>query len=104
MGCLISPSCPPYENMCKNEIVFYKDAKKVNQNEVPSIKDLINDRNVKNAIVHDNEKTVYVGHDKEGRTNIGMVKHNNSKEASEFINDQIKLIAYNNEKNNLLSN
>ena len=104
MGCLISSSCPPYENMCKNEIVFYKDAKKVNRNEAPTVKDLINDRNVKNAILHDNKRTVYIGHDKDGRTDFGMVEHNSSKEASDFINGQIKLFAYNNEKNNLLSN
>ena len=105
MGCLLS-DCNPLENACKNEFVFYQDNKKINQNETPTIKDLINDRNVKNAIIHDNEKTVYVGHDIEGRTNFGMVKHENSKEASDFINGQIKQFALNDEKENkkLLSN
>ncbi len=95
MGCLCS-DCNPLEGVCKNEFVFYKDDKIIHQNETPTIKDLINDRNVKNAIYHDNEKTVYVGHDEEGRTNFGMVKHKDSKEASNFINGQIKQLALNN--------
>ena len=103
MGCYAS-SCNPLEGMCKNEFVFYKDEKTINQNETPTVKDLINDRNVKNAIIHDSEKTVYVGHDEEGRTNIGMVMHKDSKEASDFINGQIKQLGFNNGNNNLLSN
>ena len=103
MGCLLSSS-NPLEDMCKNEFVLYKDEKKINQNETPTVKDLINDRNVKNAIIHDTKKTVYVGHDEEGRTNIGMVMHKDSKEASDFINGQIKQLAFNNGNNYLLPN
>ena len=94
----ISSFCFTPESGPTNEIVLYKNQTVYNKNETPTIKDLMHDTNVKNAIVHDTEKTIYVGHDKEGRTNYGMVKHRNSKEASDFINNQVKQLDFNNEK------
>ena len=72
-----------------NEVTFYKSVNNNNissENNNPSVKELISDKNVKRAIVHNSNQTVFIGHDDEGKAYYGEVKHDNKESAKEFAN------------------
>ena len=75
----------------KNEFIFYKNENYSNYNESPKIQDLMADKNVKHAIIHDTNNTVYVGHNDEGKTFYGTIKHQNKEDADNFINKGLPL-------------
>ena len=72
-----------------NELTFYKSVNNNNispENNNPSVKELISDKNVKRAIVHNSNQTVFIGHDDEGKSYYGEVKHDSKESAKEFVN------------------
>ena len=76
-----------YGNEGHNEFTFYKSYN--NQypaNNNPSVKDLISDKNVKHAVIHDSKQTIFVSHDDNGKAYYGEVNHKNEENAKEFVN------------------
>ena len=91
MGYCLSLCMDIFSHEKHNEFVFYKSEKnQTTSNNNPSIKDLISDRNVKKALIHNSYQTVYVGHDDSGKAYYGEVNHKNEENANEFINNFIK--------------
>ena len=70
----------------KNEFVFNKYEKDSNTYDYPSASELIGNKNIRHAFIHNQKETVYVGHDDSGKAYTGCIKHRNEYEASHFIN------------------
>ena len=74
-----------------NEFIFYKSEKyQTKSNNNPSIKELITDRNVKKALIHNTDQTIFISHDDSGRAYYGEVNHKNEEKANNFINAFLK--------------
>ena len=71
-------------------ILFNSEQHRTEPNNNPSIKELISDKNVKKALVHNSEQTVFVGHDDQGKAYYGEVNHKNEENANKFINTFLK--------------
>ena len=102
IGCLNDSK--KYFGNDKNEYIFYKNENHCNNNESPNIKDLISDTNVKHAIIHDTQKTIYVGHNDEGKSFYGAVNHQNKSDADNFINGGFPLLISANNNRKQLTN
>ena len=71
-------------------ILFNSEQHRTEPNNNPSIKELISDKNVKKALVHNSKQTVFVGHDDRGKAYYGEVNHKNEENANNFINTILK--------------
>lgn len=71
-------------------ILFNSEQHRTEPNNNPSIKELISDKNVKKALIHNSEQTVFVGHDDQGKAYYGEVNHKNEENANKFINTFLK--------------
>ena len=71
-------------------ILFNSEQHRTEPNNNPSIKELISDKNVKKALIHNSEQTVFVGHDDRGKAYYGEVNHKNEENANNFINTILK--------------
>lgn len=70
-----------------NQVILNNNNNNISsENNNPSVKELMSDKNVKRAIVHNSNQTVFIGHDDEGKAYYGEVKHDNKESAKEFAN------------------
>ncbi len=74
-----------------NQFIFYKSENyQTRANNNPSVQELMADRNVRQALIHNSEQTIFVGHNDTGQTYYGQVNHENKENANNFINNVIK--------------
>ena len=73
------------------EITFYKSENhQTRANNNPSVHELMADKNVKKALIHNSAQTIFVGHDDGGKAYYGEVNHKNEENANNFINTILK--------------
>ena len=74
-----------------NQFIFYKSENyQTRANNNPSVQELMADKNVKKALIHNSAQTIFVGHDDGGKAYYGEVNHKNEENANNFINTVFK--------------
>ena len=73
--------------------------RKKKQDNFPSTRELLENKRIREAIVHDSKQTVFVAHDNAGKTYTACVKHNDKYDASNFINNGLPALIGGNRNN-----